>query len=137
MLIPVVNDAVHSSFSSEEVVAMESDKKNEVKEREKWGNKLDFILSCLGYAVGLGNVWRFPYLCGRNGGGMFLYLVYIYSCPILCISAAFLIPYFTVMVFAGFPVFYLELAIGQYSSLTPHLLYRRMSPIFAGMNDEP
>lgn len=43
--------------------------KPEPAEREVWANKVEFVLAVVGHIVGLGNVWRFPYLCYKNGGG--------------------------------------------------------------------
>uniref|UniRef100_T1KQK1 Transporter n=3 Tax=Tetranychus urticae TaxID=32264 RepID=T1KQK1_TETUR len=83
-------------------------------ERGNWSSGIEFILSCLSYAVGLGNVWRFPYLCYRNGGG------------------AFLIPYTIMLLFVGLPLFFMELAFGQYASEGPITIWK-ISPLFQGL----
>ena len=48
---------------------LKADNDDEAPARPQWGNKWEFILSHIGCCIGLGNVWRFPYVCYKNGGG--------------------------------------------------------------------
>ena len=50
----------------------------EINERETWTSKFDFILALMGFSIGLGNIWRFPYLCFKNGGGVFILPVFVF-----------------------------------------------------------
>ncbi|CAH2037457.1 unnamed protein product, partial [Iphiclides podalirius] len=67
-------------------------------QRAMWGNQIEFLMSCIATSVGLGNVWRFPFVAYQNGGG------------------AFLIPYIIVLLLIGKPMYYLEGVLGQFSS---------------------
>ncbi|XP_058969876.1 sodium- and chloride-dependent taurine transporter [Pocillopora verrucosa] len=87
---------------------------NKVNKRETWSKTIDFVLALVGFSVGLGNIWRFPYLCYKNGGGCFL------------------IPYLICLVFAGVPVLILEVCLGQFASqggITAWLI----CPLFQGI----
>ncbi|KAH0617059.1 hypothetical protein JD844_028673 [Phrynosoma platyrhinos] len=88
---------------------------DQMLERGHWNNKLEYVLSVAGEIVGLGNVWRFPYLCYKNGGGAFFipYLIFLFTC--------------------GIPVFFLETALGQYTSQGGVTSWRRLCPLFEGI----
>jgi len=87
----------------------------EAAERHGWSSKFEFLLAVVGFAVGLGNIWRFPYLCQKHGRG------------------AFLIPYFLCMVILAIPLFYLELALGQRFRKGPLHLWSKLCKPLSGI----
>ncbi|XP_078495515.1 sodium- and chloride-dependent creatine transporter 1-like [Ciona intestinalis] len=86
----------------------------ETTQRQKWKRSFDFLFSMIGVVVGLGNLWRFPYLCFENGGG------------------AFLIPYTLSVVFIVIPVTIFETSFGQYCQQGLSKSWNRI-PLFKGV----
>ena len=80
----------------------------EDEDRDKWGNRLEYLLSSVGYAVGLGNLWRFPYLTYKHGGG------------------SFLLAYLVMLALVGVPTLFLESALGQYAQASKHIEVRNI-----------
>ncbi|XP_061538185.1 sodium- and chloride-dependent GABA transporter 2-like [Phycodurus eques] len=88
---------------------------NALEERGHWGSKVEFLLAVAGNIVGLGNVWRFPYLCYKNGGG------------------AFLVPYLVFLVTCGVPLFLLETTMGQHTQEGGISCWRKICPLAEGI----
>ncbi|XP_020507496.1 sodium- and chloride-dependent GABA transporter 2 isoform X2 [Labrus bergylta] len=83
--------------------------------RGQWSSKIEFLLAVAGQIIGLGNVWRFPYLCYKNGGGVFFipYIVFLFTC--------------------GIPLFFMEISLGQYTKQGSITCWRKICPLFEGI----
>ena len=81
-----------------------------MKNREHWGSKLGFILAASGSAVGIGNIWKYPYIAGENGGGAFT-IIYL-----LCILVV------------GMPIVIGEFVIGRKTQLSPVGAFKTLAP---------
>lgn len=81
-----------------------------MEQREQLGSRLGFILLSAGCAIGIGNVWKFPYIVGQYGGGAFV-LIYLFFLVIL-----------------GIPVMTMEFAMGRAGQRSPARLYQQLEP---------
>ena len=82
--------------------------------REKLGSRLGFIMLSAGCAIGCGNVWKFPWMCGQYGGGSFM-LVYI-----IC------------LIVLGIPCLIMEFSVGRAAQTSPIKMYRKLGAVSVG-----
>jgi len=108
------NDSRSSFRSRVSYRSIASEDGQETVERGHWNSKADYLFTCIGYAVGLGNICRFPYLTYENGGG------------------AFVIPYIVMLLLVGIPIVFMETSLGQYSGKGPIKVWS-FCPVFGGV----
>ena len=80
-----------------------------MENRERLGSRLGFIMLSAGCAIGCGNVWKFPWMCGQNGGGSFM-LIYV-----IC------------LIVLGLPTMIMEFSVGRAAQTSPLYMYRKLS----------
>ncbi|KAL1022368.1 hypothetical protein UPYG_G00025760 [Umbra pygmaea] len=105
----------NGSVSKRNQEGLEPEEVEGQRARGQWANKAEFLLAVAGQIIGLGNVWRFPYLCYKNGGGVFF------------------VPYLLFLVLCGVPLFLMETSLGQYTSLGGVSAWRSLCPLFGGL----
>lgn len=77
--------------------------------RSSWNSRFGYVMAAAGFSIGLGNVWRFPYLVGTNGGGAFV-LIYLLICVLI-----------------GVPLFYMEVTLGRKAKSSPIIGMRKLT----------
>ncbi|CAF0789248.1 unnamed protein product [Brachionus calyciflorus] len=120
-VIPLSKNDCFDSHQSKLELKLSTDNSTENSEddiqeesRQNWNSRFEFLLACVGYSVGLGNVWRFGYLCSKSGGG------------------AFLIPYFINLIIVAVPLMFMEFSVGQFTQRGPIGAMSRICPLFKG-----
>lgn len=112
------NEGKVPSGQTEPLVVLENggiDLREKNQDRDQWNNKIEYMLSVIGYVVDLGNCVRFPYIAYKNGGG------------------AFLVPYFLFLILIGIPMMFLEMSAGQYFGVGNITLWGKVNIFMKGI----
>uniref|UniRef100_A0A1I7Z327 Transporter n=1 Tax=Steinernema glaseri TaxID=37863 RepID=A0A1I7Z327_9BILA len=121
---PRENEAVYDSPESsgvEETALTSEDLQEQQRsyelrvQKERWPNAFEGLAAAASYVIGIGNVWFFPFMCARYGG------------------TAFLVPYGAAYLIVGIPMMYIEMTLGQYTSMSPYMIFDRLCNGLSGI----
>jgi len=109
------DDAAQDNTVAQDNTAVVEGEEDEMREAEKFDHPAEYWLACIGYAVGFGNIWRFPYMAYTMGG------------------VTFLIPYFISLFFIAMPMYMIETLFGQLIRTKLNERYGVISKVFWGI----